>query len=506
MREIPEAAGAASCPARGLGRRRERAARLYGVPMPAAPLPGPERPAAPAPGPEHVTPPGAELALGIRGTAAVQAPRSRRRALQILGGLLLVLALLVVLLLTGLDVGPVALATGLVLAVVPVPVYVWLALRVDRFEPEPLPMLAWAFVWGASGAAFIALVVNTAGQAIIGDSFGSDVGELYGSSISAPVVEESAKAAILFGIYRWRRAEFDGILDGIVYAAMVGLGFAMTENVLYYGHAAAEGGVPLAATFFLRGVMAPFVHPVFTAMTGIGLGIAASSTRRGVRLVAPAAGLLAAITLHSLWNTAAGVSDGTAFFGVYGLVMLPILGLLVVVVVLQLKREGQAVALWLSPEVAAGVLTAADVVTLSSLRERRRAARAARRAGGRALLRQRRTFDAVATTLAFRRARGAKGLPLDVDDPAAADAAGVARLAELKAALPAPPVPRSLAAAPWPAGPPGAGAGLAAPALPARPAAPAPVQFHAPPGWYPDPWRAAAWRWWDGRQWTGYAG
>jgi protease PrsW len=456
--------------------------------MPAEPQSGPEQPVAPA----------SELALGTRGAAAVEARRSGRRALQILAGLLLLLALLVVLLVAGLDIGPIALATGLVLAVVPVPVYVWVALRIDRFEPEPLPMLAWAFFWGASGAAFIALMVNSVGQAVVGDSFGSDVGELYGSSISAPVVEETAKAAILFGIYRWRRAEFDGVLDGIVYAAMVGLGFAMTENVLYYGHAAVEGGVPLAATFFLRGVMAPFVHPVFTAMTGIGLGIAATSTRRPVRILAPAGGLLAAITLHSLWNTAAGVSGGGAFFGVYALIMVPIFALLVVVVVLQLRTEGRTVALWLSPEVAAGVLSASDVATLSSLRERRRASRAARAAGGRALQRQRRTFDAVATTLAFRRARGAKGLPLDVADPAAADAAGLARLAELRAALPAPPPPRGSAPA-WPAAAPVSGG-------PGRPAASAPAVFQAPPGWYPDPWRAAAWRWWDGRQWTGHAG
>ncbi len=487
-------------------------------------LPGPERPdpggapagLGPAQGGAGVGP--SRALLGARGAASVSASRTGRRALQVLGGLLLLLALLLTLLVAGLDVGPIALITGLVLAVVPVPLYVWLALRVDRFEPEPLPMLAWAFFWGASGAAFIALIVNSAGQAIVGSNFGSDVGELYGSSISAPVVEESAKAAILFGIYRWRRAEFDGILDGIVYAAMVGLGFAMTENVLYYGSAASEGGVPLAATFFLRGVMAPFVHPVFTAMTGIGLGIAAISTKRSVRFVAPAAGLLAAMVLHSLWNTAATVSGGAPFLGVYALIMVPIFCGLVVVVVFQLRREGRSVARWLSPEVASGVLTAEDVATLSSLRERRRAVRGARRAGGRRAARERRTFHAMATTLAFRRERGAKGLPLDVADPAAADAAGVAELAALKTALPPAPAPRGGATAAWPGAAPAAGslpaAGPASAAGPARPAATAPpapaapatATFHAPAGWYPDPWRAAAWRWWDGREWTGHVG
>ena len=212
------------------------------------------------------------------------------RAVRVLAVLGLVLAGLVTLLLIGVDVGPVAFATGLVLATVPVPIYVFLALRIDRFEPEPLRLLAWAFFWGASASTLIALILNTAGQAIVGAHFGSDVGEIYGGSISAPIVEESAKGFVLFLIYRWRRWQLDGVLDGMVYAAMVGLGFATTENVLYYSHAAVDGGVPLAATFFMRGVLAPFTHPVFTCMTGIGFGLAVTTKRRWVRVLAPPGG------------------------------------------------------------------------------------------------------------------------------------------------------------------------------------------------------------------------
>jgi len=60
---------------------------------------------------------------------------------------------------------------------------------------------------------------------------------IFGAVISAPIVEESAKAFILFVLFFWKKDEFDGIVDGIVYAGMVGLGFAMTENILYYGRA-----------------------------------------------------------------------------------------------------------------------------------------------------------------------------------------------------------------------------------------------------------------------------
>ena len=162
--------------------------------------------------------------------AAERRIKFQGRAVRVLAIIGLVLAGLVTLLVIGIDAGPVGFLTGLVLATVPVPIYVFLALRIDRFEPEPLRLLAWAFFWGATVATFIALVLNTVGQAVVGAQFGADVGELYGGSISAPVVEESAKGFVLFLIYRWRRWQLDSVLDGMVYAAMVGLGFAMTRT------------------------------------------------------------------------------------------------------------------------------------------------------------------------------------------------------------------------------------------------------------------------------------
>ncbi|HVE68261.1 MAG TPA: PrsW family intramembrane metalloprotease, partial [Solirubrobacteraceae bacterium] len=357
--------------------------------------------------------------------------RFQNRALRVLVVIGLVLIGLITLLLIGYDAGPVAFLTGLVLATVPVPIYLWLALRIDRFEPEPLRLLAWAFFWGATASTFIALVLNTAGQAIVGSQFGADVGELYGGSVSAPVVEESAKAVVLFLIYRWRRWRLDSVLDGMVYAAMVGLGFAMTENVLYYSNAAVEGGVPLAATFFMRGVLSPFGHPVFTCMTGIGLGIAATTTRGWVRAVAPAAGLAGAIALHSLWNTSATVGDGLAFVGVYFLIMVPLFFGLICVALVYLHREGKVVREHLQPEVAAGVLTAGDVELLSSLRDRRRMVKAARR-DGRQARRAARDFQLAATQLAFERRRATRGLPSAGPDPVATDREFAAALETLR--------------------------------------------------------------------------
>ena len=58
-------------------------------------------------------------------------------------------------------------------------------------------------------------------------------GEYVSATFGAPVVEETLKGSPDHLLWR-RRQELDGPTDGIIYAAMVGLGFAMIENVGYY--------------------------------------------------------------------------------------------------------------------------------------------------------------------------------------------------------------------------------------------------------------------------------
>ena len=139
---------------------------------------------------------------------------------------------LIVLLLIGIETGPVALLIGMFSACLPVPLYVTLLLWIDRYESEPIWMLATAFFWGALVAVFAAFVFNTGAELFVAASTNSaSIAQNFGAVISAPIVEESAKGFILFVFFFWKKDEFDGIIDGIVYAGMVGLGFAMTENI-----------------------------------------------------------------------------------------------------------------------------------------------------------------------------------------------------------------------------------------------------------------------------------
>src|SRR5690349_23656513 len=189
---------------------------------------------------------------------------------------------LLVLIVIGIETGPVALLLGFIAATIPVPLYIILVLWIDRYEAEPLWMLATAFFWGALVATFFAFLLNTTSQGVVGALSNANAAEAFAAVISAPIVEESGKAFIIFIFFFWKKDEFDGVVDGIVYASLSALGFAMTENILYYGRAALGGGGSLTLTLIIRGFFAPFSHPLFTSLTGIGLEIGRASCRERV--------------------------------------------------------------------------------------------------------------------------------------------------------------------------------------------------------------------------------
>ena len=346
---------------------------------------------------------------------AVPRPAGRSVIKIILGIIAALIALLLgllVLLLIGVQTGPVALLIGLVSATLPVPIYLVLVLWIDRYEAEPYWMLGTAFFWGALVAVFFAYVINTAGSVVVmlltNDA---RAGETFGAVISAPIVEETAKALILFIFFFWKKDEFDGVIDGIVYAAMVGLGFAMTENIQYYGLAVTKaGGGGLTLVFILRGALAPFSHPMFTSLTGIGLGLARQSRNGFVKFIAPVLGLLAAISFHSIWNGSAVLFGGMGFILMYVLIMIPAFFIMFVVIALALRREGQIVREFLVPDFQGGLMTQQEYNQLGTLRGRMGASFNALSKGGFSSWRTCRQLNQTASELAFHRSRVARGI------------------------------------------------------------------------------------------------
>ncbi|MEO7753607.1 MAG: PrsW family intramembrane metalloprotease [Terracoccus sp.] len=305
-----------------------------------------------------------------------------------------------------------AIVVSALMALVPllvvVPVYLWL----DRYEAEPVRYQLFAFLWGALVAVVGAFFLNTYGLGLLLDATWNDPMET-GAVYLAPVVEETLKGLGVLLIFLFRRREFDGVVDGIVYGGIVGAGFAFSENVLYLGQAATDSGAEgLTGTFIVRCLMGPFAHPLFTSLTGIGIGIAVSVRRPALRLAAIVVGWLCAMLLHGLWNLAA-VAGTDGFLAAYVTVQVPLFLGFIAFLVWVRHREGRLIGAHLSPYADAGWLTHHEVAMLASLR-RRRAARAwARSAGGRPALRSMSAFQDSASDLALLRSRIVHGTAED---------------------------------------------------------------------------------------------
>lgn len=201
------------------------------------------------------------------------------------------------------SVGIVPAVIAAIVAFTPAVLYLLPLIWLDRYDPEPLWLLALAFAWGALVAVLISVVVNTVIGVAVTVGVSQDAGQLAGAVFSAPIFEEGSKGLGLLILLIFFRRYLDDILDGIVFGGVIALGFATVENVMYYGAALGEGGFgAMIFLFVLRGILSPFAHVTFTSMTGIGCGISRESHRGIVKFAAPIIGYILAVTLHALWN------------------------------------------------------------------------------------------------------------------------------------------------------------------------------------------------------------
>jgi protease PrsW len=328
---------------------------------------------------------------------------NRRVLLPVLGLVALAVPGLIALGFISTNIGGGAVLVGALAAVLPVIPVVAAFLWVDRWEPEPSRLLFAAFLWGAGVSVLGAAIVNDT-AAVLGEQvLGKGGGDLVGAVISAPIGEEAFKGAFLVGLLWLRRREFDGIVDGIVYAGLVAAGFAFTENILYFGRAFATDGLvgeggSVVIVFMIRGVLSPFAHPVFTAMMGIAVGLAVRRRNPVGRVALLLAGYVGAVALHALWNASAGFGFLPAF---YAIIMVPLFGGLVALVVWQRRREQRVVAGQLAGFASAGWIAPSEVPLLASLAGRRGWRSAVRRRAGEQAAEAVRDYQNAVTELAF---------------------------------------------------------------------------------------------------------
>ena len=292
-----------------------------------------------------------------------------------------------------------ALSWGLVL-IYAVPVFL-LVYRLDLFEREPKLMLAAALIWGGVIAVSLAGYANDAWLSVLGKIAPADFTSDWGAAVVAPVTEEILKLTGVVCLFLIVPAEFDGVMDGFVYGAMVGLGFTVVEDVSYFIQAtAAFGGAdqagPVFDTFLIRVVAGGlYSHVLFAGLTG--MGFAYFVTRRqdsfSKRLFVFGALVVAGVGAHFVWDSpwmasvldiAPGTDKPSTFQWIQygGLKGLPFLALLVLMVLFATRSEEKNFRAIVAGEPDPQVITEAEIKSLGSLWSRRGARSAAGRLRG----------------------------------------------------------------------------------------------------------------------------
>jgi RsiW-degrading membrane proteinase PrsW (M82 family) len=343
----------------------------------------------PAPEPESQTSttalnlfdPGVTMRFAFSGQFA-----TRTRWVLAIMGTLIVCASAVVTLGTAALVGQSALAAqgiGSVLAAVTIPLVPVLGAAVlvgaiDRYEREPIVLLVAAFAWGALIAIPAALLAeralnawlqaNPIGAGVLASTAGA-VAHSALQGLTAGFTEESVKGAGLLVLLVLLRDEFDNVTDGILYGVMIGAGFAMVENFVYF---ASSPRGDLGFLILGRVILGWLGHSTFTALFGAGLGFARESRDHRNRVVGPLLGFLAAVLLHSIFDFVdfqanAAVHLPHAGRSVAALALIAVIAdylplfaaqaILVRLLVRSLHRESEVIRAFLAAEVQAGVVS-----------------------------------------------------------------------------------------------------------------------------------------------------
>ncbi len=204
----------------------------------------------------------------------------------------------------------VGLLLGLLFVTPFVVTYVFFIRWVDRFEPEPWWLIALAFAWGAVFATLGGGMSSSFVQGVLTAATGAAEHDAridaFGATVLAPIFEETFKGigvALIAGISVLGLKELDGPLDGAIYGGVVGLGFTLTEDILYVASQYAKYGFGgFLVLLFLRTVLLGLSHCTFTACTGLGFGLAMESRNWTVKVFAPIFGFACAMVMHALHN------------------------------------------------------------------------------------------------------------------------------------------------------------------------------------------------------------
>lgn len=255
---------------------------------------------------------------------------------------------------------------SIVMGILPMLVYATVLWWLDRWEKEPLPLLAAAFLWGFVPAAVGALILQLLLNIPVSSAFYYNqlAYDLVSAGFIAPLTEEGLKALAVLLIFLFFYREIDSLLDGIIYGALVGFGFAAIENVLYFISQGSQDPSSLGCLIFMRAGLFGLNHAFFTSLTGLGFAAGRFQKNIFLRLLLPLVGVFCAMAAHSLHNSL--VSVGIIGFPIaIGADWMGILGILTIALI-SLYHEAGWIRKYLAEEVVLGTLTPAQANTVAS--------------------------------------------------------------------------------------------------------------------------------------------
>ena len=265
--------------------------------------------------------------------------------------------------------------------------------RLDLFEREPATMVGAAFAWGGLVATSLALSGNQALFDLTSKLASPELASRWGPALAAPPIEETLKVLGVVVLVLIARDQFDTPLDGMVYGALVGLGFQVVENFIYCMNAIELAGgdrevVPVLGIFLVRSLVGLWSHATYTAIAGYGVGYFASRTDRSLatRIGAVALAFALAFVAHFVWNSPLLTEAFGEGLGILlGLVIkgIPVLVLLVVMYRLARDQEATWFRVATAREVGTDVLLNDELDELMTLSRRRDVRRMVRRVRGR---------------------------------------------------------------------------------------------------------------------------
>ncbi len=323
---------------------------------------------------------GQDMGLSFVSLGASGEIKFKKRRLYFLGILLVLgcvgcLATGVLIVLPTLREHPQAMLVATLFGLLPAIPYLLFFKFLDRNDQIPWRNLLSCAIWGATAGCGAALVLNSLGEGAI-QSF-VDAGQAWSltATFVAPLTEEVVKGMAVLVVFWILHDEFDNALEGLILGAASGLGFAVIENCIYNVGFLMQGTETLLLMGSYRAVVNALIgHPIYTAMTGAGLGLLRETPRsKRYRLAFPIMGLALAIGMHVTWNAAA-LSLGKVIGDESGLVTLAIntvvfggAGLLffVAAYVFAASRERRVLVAYLSEEVEKGFVQAVELDSYS---------------------------------------------------------------------------------------------------------------------------------------------